>query len=128
MKRKQYHGPPRGSAKRVALPRFQKEHWPRWLEIAEDRAAWRPTFKEWQQEVEARASRLREAGLEVVWIDLEPDSFLEWCMSRGYSNDAEARSRFASEQIGNIPPSSQPEQPQKLALEARNGRGEVCCD
>ena len=85
------------------MPRFPKEHWPRWLEIAADRAAWPATFDKWQQEVDDRASRLREAGLEVVWIDLEPDSFLEWCKSRGYANDAEARSRFASEQIGNIP-------------------------
>ena len=103
MKRKQRHGPPRGSAKQVGLPRFQKEHWPRWLEIADDRETWRTTFEEWQQEVEARAGRLREAGLEVVWIDLEPESFLVWCKSRGYDNDAEARNRFASEKIGNIP-------------------------
>ena len=97
-------GPPRGSAKRVALPRFQREHWPRWLEIATNRESWEPTFDEWQREVESRAERLRCAGLEVVWIDLEPDSFISWCQSREYANDAESRNRFAAEQIGNIPP------------------------
>ena len=98
--------PPRGLAKCVALPRFQKEHWPRWLEIAADRDAWPATFEDWQKDTDARGARLRQAGLEIVWIDLELSAFAAWCQSRGYANDAESRNRFASEQIGNIPPPS----------------------
>jgi hypothetical protein len=121
MKKHKRHGPPRGSAKQVALPRFRREHWVRWLEIADDRENWKATFEEWQQEVEARAGRLRQAGLEIVWIDLEPESLSEWCRSRSYKNDAESRNRFAAEQVGNIPPPSQPNHPQQPATEARNG-------
>jgi hypothetical protein len=88
----------------VALPRVRDEHYARWLEIAADRESWAPTFDASQREAEARAERLRAAGLKVVWIDLQPDSFTSWCQSRGYENDAEARNRFAAEQIGNIPP------------------------
>ena len=112
MKKNKRNGPQHGSAKQVALPRFQMEHWPRWLEIVADRASWKATFDEWQQEVEARAGRLRQAGLEIVWIDLEPEPFVAWCQSRGYRNDAEARNRFAAEQVGNIPPQVQPNPPQ----------------
>jgi hypothetical protein len=115
------HGPPRGSAKRVALPRFQREHWPRWLETADDREAWEATFEVWQQAVDARADRLRRAGLEITWIDLEPESFGAWCQSRAYPNNAESRNRFAAEQVGNIPPPPQPNHPQEPATEARNG-------
>ena len=111
MNRKHRHGPPRGSAKRVALPRLQREHWPRWLEIAQDRESWKASFEEWQDEVEARAERLKRAGLEVVWIDLEPEPFIAWCQSRGYPNDAESRNRFAAEQVGNIPPPLRPNAP-----------------
>ena len=100
-------GRPCGSAERVALPCFQKEHWPRWLEIADDRESWPATFEEWQRESNDRAERLSRAGLEIVWVDLEPDSFAAWCESRGYENDAEARNRFAAEQVGNIPPPQQ---------------------
>ncbi len=89
--------------KKVALPRFQREHWDRWLEVAADRESWKASFDEWQSEAEGRAERLRAVGLKIVWIDLEPDSFVEWCNSRGYENDVEARNRFASEKIGNIP-------------------------
>ena len=104
MKRKQQHGLPIGSAKKVALPRFQREHWSRWLETVDDPETWKETFEEWQQETEERAGRLRQASLEVIRIDLDPDQFSEWCESRGYANDAEARNRYAAEQVGNIPP------------------------
>jgi hypothetical protein len=106
MKQKHRRGPPRGSAKQVALPRFQREHWSRWLQIADDRDVWPATFDDWQREAVDRAARLSRAGLEIVWIDLEPESLSAWCQSRGYSNDAESRNRFAAEQVGNIPPSS----------------------
>ena len=97
-------GAPRGSAKKVGLPRYRPEHWPHWLETVSDRGEWADTHANWQREAEALADRLRRAGLEVIWIDLEPDEFSRWCKARGYPNDREARSRFAAERIGNIPP------------------------
>ncbi len=90
--------------KQVGVARYTKEHWPRWLEIVDDRDNWEDTFEEWERRAKDMVSRLRLAGLEVVWVDLEPDSFSRWCRSRGYRNDGEARSRFAAEKIGNIPP------------------------
>ena len=98
------HGkPPRGSAQRVGLARYQAEHWPRWLETADDRDHWEKSHRDWQAHAQEMAERLRRAGLEVVWVDLEPDSCAAWCHARGIRNDAEARSRFAAEQIGNLP-------------------------
>ena len=108
MSKHKRHGPPRGSAKKVALPRFQREHWSRWLEIADDLESWKATFEEWHEEVEAQSDRLSQARLEIVWVDLEPESFIEWCRTRGYPNDAESRNRFAAERVGNIPPPAQP--------------------
>jgi hypothetical protein len=87
------------------LARYRAEHWPRWLEIADDPDAWEETHQEWQTNASAMADRLQHAGLEIVWVDLEPDSFAEWCRTRGLPNDSEARSRFAAEQIGNLPAS-----------------------
>ncbi len=107
MSKRKLNDSPRDSAKKVALPRLHELHWPRWLEFAADRESWPATFDDWQGESNDRAERLRRADLEIVWIDLEPDSFAAWCQSRGYATDAESRNRFAAEQIGNIPPPEQ---------------------
>jgi hypothetical protein len=96
------------SAKQVGLARFRAEHWPRWIETVDDRATWDETHAQWQQNVQAMAERLHRAGLEVIWVDLEPESFAAWCRERGLRNDAEARSRFAAERIGNLPGPDQP--------------------
>ena len=104
MKRKHRRPKRSGSATKVGLVHYRKEQWGRWLEVVDDRETWQDTYEEWQREAEAAANRLRLAELEVVWVDLDPDLFSQWCKVRGYKNDAEARSRFAAEQIGNIPP------------------------
>lgn len=57
------------------------------------------------RESQERADRLARAGLEIVWIDLDPTAFSEWCRAHGHENDAESRNRFAAEQIGNMPTS-----------------------
>jgi 3-hydroxyisobutyrate dehydrogenase-like beta-hydroxyacid dehydrogenase len=57
----------------------------------------------WRGNAEAMAERLCRAGLEVVWITLEPEAFAAWCQARGYRNDGEARLRFAAEAVGNMP-------------------------
>ena len=94
------------ACKKVALPRYRRDQWARWLETVDDREAWKATYEAWRGEAEAMAARLLRAGLEVTWIDLEVEAFSEWCESRGYANDTEARNRFAAEQIGNIPPAT----------------------
>ena len=95
---------PGASAKQVGLARFRAEHWPRWLETVDDRENWEQTHAQWQQSAVAMAARMQRAGLEVIWVDLEPEVFAHWCRDRGLLNDAEARSRFAAERIGNLPP------------------------
>ena len=91
-------------SKKVALPRYRREQWVRWLQTVDDRETWQATYEAWACESEALADRLSRAGLEVIWIDLDAEEFQKWCESRGYANDTEARNRYAAEQIGNIPP------------------------
>jgi hypothetical protein len=78
------------------------------LETVDDRDNWESDHAEWLQSVTAMAERLRQSGLEVIWVDLEPESFSQWCLARGIANDREARSRFAAEKIGNLPPLDKP--------------------
>jgi hypothetical protein len=94
-------GPPK-SAKRVALVRFRAADWPRWQATAADPERFAEPFEAWRAGAEAMARRLERAGLEVVWIDLDPDRIAAWCRSRGYANDNEKRFQYAAEQIGNV--------------------------
>ena len=107
------------SATRVGLARYRKEQWHRWLETVDDPAGWEGTYEAWQQHAEEMAERLRRAGLEVIFVDLDADEFVQWCRSRGYKNDSESRSRYAAEQIGNIPPPSVADLQNPLNVEYR---------
>ena len=90
--------------KKVGLARYRKDQWQRWLDAVDDRQVWEESYDRWHRQAEVMAERLRRAGLEIVWVDLDVDEFTAWCESRGYRNDGESRSRYAAEQIGNIPP------------------------
>ena len=106
MKRKRQGRGRSGSAKKVGLARYRKDQWQRWLETVDDRSRWEDTYEAWQTHAEVMADRLRRAGLEVIFVDLDADEFAQWRRSRGYKNDSESRSRYAAEQIGNMPPPS----------------------
>ena len=95
-------------AKKVGVARYSKVHWARWLEIVDDRDNWEDRFEEWEAKANEMAARLQQAGLQIIWVDIEPESFSAWCESRGLSNDGEARSRFAAETIGNLPSPEKP--------------------
>jgi hypothetical protein len=90
-------------SKKVGLARYRKDQWQRWLDVVDDRQVWEESYERWHGQAEVMAERLRRAGLEIVWVDLDVDELAAWCKSRGYCNDSEARSRYAAEQIGNIP-------------------------
>ena len=91
-------------ANKVGLVRYRKEQWTRWLETVDDREKLEKTHEEWQRKAEAMADRLKRAGLQVIWVEVVPDEMARWCAARGYKNNAEARSLFAAESIGNIIP------------------------
>jgi len=94
-------GSPR-SSKRVALPQYREDQWNRWLETVDDPQVFEPGFDRWQAGARAMAGRLERGGLEVIWIELDPDRITEWCKSRNYPNVNEKRFQFAAEQIGNV--------------------------
>ena len=110
MKRRSQRHRPRNTATKVALASFRPEDWTKWLETVDDRERWEANHADWLRAATASAKRLEQAGLEVVWVQLEPETFRQWCLARGLRNNAEARSRFAAEQIGNLPsPAVSPE-------------------
>lgn len=96
-------------AKKVGLPRFRRDQWPRWIAAAADRDRWEATFDEWEQSAAATADRLTRAQLEIVWVEIDFDEFAAWCQARDYANDGEARNRFAAERIGNMPVPATPD-------------------
>jgi hypothetical protein len=91
------------SSKRVGLVRYHESDWARWLELVDDPDKWEESYAEWSRNSQQAADRLARAGLEIIWVDVDPDEFSQWCRGRSIQNDSEARSRYAAEQIGNLP-------------------------
>jgi hypothetical protein len=91
------------------LVRYRRDQWERWQEVASDAEQWDATYDAWLAAEQARADRLRRAGLDVIWVELDVDEFTRWCQSRSIVNDQEARLRYAAEAIGNLPPPARPQ-------------------
>lgn len=97
---------PRRPASKVGLVEFRPADWGRWLEIAVDAHQWEASHDDWRQSAEEMAARMRAAGLEVVFVTLDPEMFLQWCTQHGFECNAETRSRYAAIAVGNIKPPS----------------------
>src|SRR5262245_62148061 len=75
MKPRSHQRRSRHTAKRVGIARYRAEDWSRWLATVDDKEKMQHSHAAWLRDAMAMAERLRQSGLEVVWVDVEPDSF-----------------------------------------------------
>lgn len=66
------------------------------LEIFADRENMPATFADWKALVERQCGLIKESGNIAIRADIDPETFCDWCRSRGLQPDAKGRTAFAN--------------------------------
>jgi hypothetical protein len=53
------------------------------------------TFEDWKTLVKRELEEIRRAGNIAIRADFDPETFLDWCGSRGFQPNSQARTAFA---------------------------------
>ena len=81
----------------VGVPWYAKEHYPQIRAIMEDAHTLAPTYETWAMAAENNEAEARRAGVEVVRVPIEPETFTRWCADRGVPRTRTARVEFVNE-------------------------------
>lgn len=57
------------------------------------------TYAEWLRKAEAQEAKHKAAGLHMIRITIDPDTFPAWCSKNGLQPDAKARVAFATDGV-----------------------------
>ena len=85
--------PPR----KVGLPWYSREDYPRLRELMSDRHKLAPTYDAWLASAENNENVGRQAGLAMVRVRIEPDAFARWCQEKGLEPNGGARVTYVAE-------------------------------
>ena len=83
--------------RRIGLPWYSREDYPRIREMMSDRHNLAPTYDQWLMAAQNNESVGRQAGLEIARITIEPEAFARWCAEKGVEPGSAARMEYVSE-------------------------------
>lgn len=75
---------------------YRPEDYSAILRIMTDSQKLPRTFHEWRMKAESGEKKLRRDGHTIVRAYIDPETFPDWCRSRGLDIDAEARMQYAN--------------------------------
>lgn len=81
---------------------YQPNDYERLKQIFSDGDKLPATYEQWLQKAENGIAQLRRDGHVIVKVNLNPDTFIEWCRVRGLDVNSDSRRRFASEFVARI--------------------------
>ncbi|MBM1171721.1 hypothetical protein [Microvirga arabica] len=84
-------------ARRIGLPWYRREDYPRIREMMADRHNLAPTYESWLAAAENNEEVGRQAGLHVSRILIEPEAFARWCAKKNVEPDSAARRDYVAE-------------------------------
>ncbi len=80
----------------IAIPFFTETQWVAARSVMEDGATFHDNYAEFVQRVVQTEARLRSQGQATIRVNIEPDTFAQWCRDLGRKVDAESRSVYAA--------------------------------
>ncbi|HML83299.1 MAG TPA: hypothetical protein PKE37_16215 [Thiomonas arsenitoxydans] len=81
----------------IGMVWYKSEHYDAIRRVMADREKLPATFHEWRMKAETNEKKFRREGKIVVRAFINPETFPDWCRSRGLNIDAQARNLFAAE-------------------------------
>src|SRR5690349_3251657 len=85
------------SARRIGLPWYSREDYPRIRDMMIDRHNLAPTYDGWLAAAENNESVGQQAGLQITRIMIAPEAFAAWCVEKGLEPDSTARMSYVAE-------------------------------
>ncbi|WP_092235109.1 hypothetical protein [Desulfobacula phenolica] len=83
--------------KYVGFPWFEKKNFKKLMKLFVDNHLLHDSYGEWLENAEHAYNSLKEKGITVDKVNIDPKTFPSWCKSRGLDIDAKARMEFANE-------------------------------
>lgn len=81
----------------VGIGWYTRETYPLCLAIFADAANLPDTFDEWLVKAEQTEKQLRQQGMRVVRVEIDPKTFPSWCSANGFSKiDTKARCHYGN--------------------------------
>ena len=80
----------------IALAWYQREDYPRILQIMKDASTLPQTYDRWLEKETARERLAMHSDKTVVKALINPETFPDWCRINGVKADAKGRMRFAN--------------------------------
>jgi hypothetical protein len=88
---------PEMPARRIGLPWYSREDYSRIRDMMADRHNLAPTYDQWLAAAENNETVGRQAGLEIVRVMIEPDTFARWCAEKGVDPNSAARMDYVAQ-------------------------------
>jgi hypothetical protein len=54
-------------------------------------------YKDWQALVQRECEEIKGAGNTILRVDIDPETFTDWCQARGFLPDAQGRTAFVNQ-------------------------------
>lgn len=80
-----------------AMVWYKQEHWSTLKEMFVDGDLLPASYDEWLERAEKMKADAEAAGDAVIKVFIDPETFPEWCASKGLAMNSEARSQLAIE-------------------------------
>ena len=81
----------------IGIVWFKDEHtYRRALAIFTDSENMPATFEDWEVLVRRQREEMKRVGNIAIRADFDPETFIDWCTSRGFQANSQARTAFAN--------------------------------
>ncbi len=80
----------------IGIGWYRQEHYDQLKEMFKDGDKLPDTYAQWLALAQNVCDKLTADGFEVVRAEISPDTFPEWCRTRGMEMDAKARAEYGS--------------------------------
>ena len=80
----------------IAIPFFTESQWISARTVMEDGATFHDKYADFVQRVQQAEAQLRGQGKATIRVNIEPDTFAQWCRDHGRKVNSESRSAYAA--------------------------------
>ena len=86
-------------SRKIGVAWYSRDTWVRLSRAAPDPEGFEDTYEDWLLMWHEAAAKLQEAGINPDRVEVDFESFRDWCATHALSLDSAARAQFVSEEL-----------------------------